>query len=257
MKTTTKNLDDIIFEKRNKEYGAYLMRRTYNKNMMSALCIAIVIFLMGISIPLIASYINGNNRNFKTEVNEKVSIFNKPPEVKPILPQLPPETKKATVFRAPIVTADPNEVTDVDLADLKDNTANKNPFDTMKTADIPTDGGGKEVIETEHESTPFTFVEEMPEFPGGDVNRIKFLSENIKYPQIARESGVQGPVYLTFVVEKDGSITNVNLLRGIGAGCDEEAMRVLKLMPKWKPGRQNGKEVRVQFNMPIAFTLKD
>lgn len=102
----------------------------------------------------------------------------------------------------------------------------------------------------------FSVVEESPDFPGGDAARIRFLQEKIRYPQIARESGIQGTVYVTFVVEKDGSVTDVRILRGIGGGCDEEAIRVIKSMPKWKVGKQRGKPVRVQFNMPIKFTLQ-
>jgi len=101
----------------------------------------------------------------------------------------------------------------------------------------------------------FTVVEESPTFPGGDAARIKFLQENIKYPQIARESSIQGTVYVTFVVERTGKVTDVRVLRGIGGGCDEEAVRVIKAMPNWNPGKQRGKPVRVQFNMPIKFTL--
>lgn len=109
----------------------------------------------------------------------------------------------------------------------------------------------KEVVETEI----FTVVEENPMYPGGDEARMKFLQDNIKYPQMARESGIQGPVYVTFVVEANGSITNIKILRGIGGGCDEEAIRVVNIMPKWVPGKQRGKNVRVQFNMPIKFVL--
>ncbi len=101
----------------------------------------------------------------------------------------------------------------------------------------------------------FTVVEEAPSYPGGDEARIKFLQENIKYPQMARESGISGTVYVTFVVERDGSVTDVKVMRGIGGGCDEEAIRVINAMPKWNPGKQRGKPVRVQFNMPIKFTL--
>ncbi|MDD3737884.1 MAG: energy transducer TonB [Lentimicrobiaceae bacterium] len=101
----------------------------------------------------------------------------------------------------------------------------------------------------------FLVVEEDPEFVGGDVARMKFLSENIVYPQMARESGIQGTVYLTFVIERDGSVTDIQVLRGIGGGCDEEAIRVVKNMPKWKPGKQRGKPVRVQFRLPIKFVL--
>jgi protein TonB len=109
--------------------------------------------------------------------------------------------------------------------------------------------------EEEEEAQIFTVVESMPDFPGGDAARIKYLNENIKYPQMARESGIQGRVFVTFVVEKDGSVTDVRVLRGIGGGCDEEAIRVIKNMPKWNAGKQRGKPVRVQFNMPILFKL--
>lgn len=113
------------------------------------------------------------------------------------------------------------------------------------------------VVEEEEvaEAEIFTVVEESPSFPGGDAARIKFLQENIVYPQMARESGIQGTVYVTFVVERNGNVTDVRVLRGIGGGCDEEAVRVIKAMPKWNPGKQRGKPVRVQFNMPIKFTL--
>ncbi len=101
----------------------------------------------------------------------------------------------------------------------------------------------------------FTVVESMPSFPGGEAARIQYLNDNIKYPQMARESGIQGRVFVTFVVERNGSVTDVKVLRGIGGGCDEEAIRVIQNMPKWEPGKQRGKPVRVQFNMPILFKL--
>lgn len=101
----------------------------------------------------------------------------------------------------------------------------------------------------------FQVVENAPAFPGGDAARMKFLQDNIRYPAMARESGIQGTVYVTFVVERSGAVTDVKILRGIGGGCDEEAVRVVKNMPKWEPGKQRGKPVRVQFNMPIKFTL--
>jgi len=109
--------------------------------------------------------------------------------------------------------------------------------------------------EEEEEAQIFTVVESMPGFPGGEAARIKYLNNNIKYPQMARESGIQGRVFVTFVVEKNGTVTDVRVLRGIGGGCDEEAIRVIKNMPNWQPGKQRGKPVRVQFNMPILFKL--
>lgn len=111
----------------------------------------------------------------------------------------------------------------------------------------------EEVAETEI----FTVVETSPSFPGGDEARIRFLTNNIRYPQEARDAGISGTVYITFVVERDGSTSDVRVLRGIGGGCDEEAVRVIKMMPEWSPGKQRGKPVRVQFNMPIKFSLAE
>ncbi len=255
MKNTEKNLDDIIFEKRNKTYGAYALRKSYSKNLIRAMVISFTIFLMGVSIPLIASYMSEEKYvNEKKDIEIEIGkIKVKPDALK--LPEAPkPLEKKAPAYRPPIVTSNPEEVTE-DLEALMNLSVNKNPNDTG-TIDIPDNREKKEVIDEDSNTPPPTFVEEMPEFPGGDAARIKFFSENVKYPLVAKETGVQGPVYVTFVVEKDGSISNIKLLRGIGAGCDEEAERVVTMMPKWKPGRQNGKEVRVQFNMPISFVLR-
>ena len=110
----------------------------------------------------------------------------------------------------------------------------------------------EEVVEQEI----FQIVEEMPAFPGGEQKLMEYVGKNIKYPQIARESGIQGRVFVGFVVEPDGSVSNVKLLRGIGGGCDEEAMRVIKNMPKWKPGKQRGKAVRVSYQIPVMFRLQ-
>lgn len=111
--------------------------------------------------------------------------------------------------------------------------------------------------ETGDESeTVLTYATEMPSFPGGDSQRLKFLSKNIRYPQQASENGVQGTVFVSFVVKKDGSLSDIKTLRGIGGGCDEEAIRVVKKMPRWNPGYQNGKKVSVLFNMKIDFRLE-
>ena len=114
-----------------------------------------------------------------------------------------------------------------------------------------------EVVEEEiEEAEIFTVVEEMPEFPGGMAKLAEYLAKNIKYPQLARESGIQGRVFINFVVEHDGSVTNVKVMRSLGGGCDEEAVRVVKSMPKWKPGKQRGKPVRVSYNLPVNFKLQ-
>jgi TonB family protein len=124
---------------------------------------------------------------------------------------------------------------------LQDTTTSERVADTIR------DGGIDEFV--------FGINEINPEYPGGEKARMKYLSENMVYPSAARDSGIQGTVYINFVIEEDGSISNVKVVRGIGGGCDEEAIRVVQNMPKWKPGTQRGKIVRVSFMMPIKFAL--
>ena len=102
----------------------------------------------------------------------------------------------------------------------------------------------------------FTVVEQQPEFPGGTTEMYRYLAKNIKYPSAASRANVSGRVFMTFVVNTDGSIQDVQVMKGLGFGCDEEATRVVKSMPKWKPGRQSGRPVRVKFNLPINFQLE-
>lgn len=111
--------------------------------------------------------------------------------------------------------------------------------------------------ENDDEGEVFTNVEQMPSFPGGDQKMHEYLRDNIEYPVTARDSGIQGRVFINFIVEPDGSISNVKVLRGIGGDCDEEAVRVVKAMPKWQPGRQRGKAVRVSYTLPVVFKLQN
>ena len=117
---------------------------------------------------------------------------------------------------------------------------------------VPVEVEEEEIVEAEI----FTIVEEMPDFPGGMAKLADYLAKNIKYPQMARESGIQGRVFVNFVIEPDGSVSNVNVMRSLGGGCDEEAIRVVKSMPKWKPGKQRGKPVRVSYILPVNFKLQ-
>ena len=116
------------------------------------------------------------------------------------------------------------------------------------------------VIEEEEdvvdEKQIFVVVESMPTYPGGQAELMRYLHSQIKYPALAKESGISGRVFVSFVIERDGSVTDITILRGIGGGCDEEAIRVVKSMPKWNPGTQRGQPVRVRFNLPIKFTLQ-
>lgn len=183
-----------------------------------------------------------------TSLDFQVQVDDTPEEIIPITqqevkPPPPPPPKQVTVIN--IVDDDVEVDDDIQIDVEADQETEVEDF-------VPVVEEEEEVQEQEI----FTVVESMPSFPGGDAARMKFLQDNIKYPQMARESGIQGTVYVTFVVETDGSVTDVRVLRGIGGGCDEEAIRVIKEMPKWNPGMQRGKPVRVQFNMPIKFTLQ-
>lgn len=111
------------------------------------------------------------------------------------------------------------------------------------------------VTKSQKDEEIFTVVEEMPSFPGGKDAMFKFISTNIKYPESARKNGVHGRVFISYVVEKDGKINDVEIIRGFDKECDAEALRVVKMMPNWNPGKEKGKAVRTKFNLPIAFML--
>jgi TonB family protein len=122
-----------------------------------------------------------------------------------------------------------------------------------ETIDPPQTAG--EVVDPPQEPEVYTVVEVMPQFPGGNEAMMQFIRDNLVYPEMAKEVGVQGKVICNFTVGKDGEVYDVNVLRGIGYGCDQEAIRVIKMMPKWIPGKQNGRPVNVKFNLPISFKL--
>jgi TonB family protein len=111
------------------------------------------------------------------------------------------------------------------------------------------------MVEYQDEEPVFTVVEVMPKFKGGKEALYTYLGNNIKYPEDAKKEGIEGTVYVTYVIEKDGSVSHVKVLRGVHESLDKEAVRVIKEMPKWEPGKQRGKPVRVQYNMPIKYTL--
>lgn len=117
---------------------------------------------------------------------------------------------------------------------------------------VPIEIEEEEIVEEEI----FLIVEDQASFPGGEAKLYEFIRNNVKYPQLAKETGIEGTVFVQFVVEKDGTLSNVQALRKIGGGCDEEAIRVVKSMPKWKPGSQRGRNVRCSFTIPIKFTLQ-
>lgn len=151
----------------------------------------------------------------------------------------------------------PQQTTQLEIVDDNVETEDININAEVEQNEVIEEYVAPEVVEDEVvEQEIFQIVEEMPAFPGGEAKLMEYVGKNIKYPQIARETGIQGRVFIGFVVEPDGSVSNVKLLRGIGGGCDEEAMRVVKSMPKWKPGKQRGKAVRVSYQIPVFFKLQ-
>ncbi len=254
-----KPFDEIVFEHRNKEYGAYELRKRYNKNMNTAFIIAISVFVISVSVPAIMDFLD-TLVPIEADTNVELTLVDAPPLDKdvpppPPPPDPPPPVQETIKFTPPVVTEEP--IDEKDIPPPQDEIKVQVGTETKEgTGDIelPTDGDGKDEIEAPQQI--FTIVEQMPEFPGGEEELFKYLGKNIKYPSMARENGITGTVYVTFVVEGNGEISDVKKLRGIGGGCDEEAMRVVKAMPSWKAGKQNGKSVRVQYNLPIKFTLR-
>ena len=256
--TTIPMLDEIVFEKRNKMYGAYILRKMYNKQVNKALLLSVGILMAGLAYPVVLSY-NAHNALINVWNDEgTVVITNDPPLPDAVVPPPPPpvsEVPKRLVFKAPEVV--PGEVPgDEGLPnqDIFSQTAGNDPVTVIvepafvKQADA--------IEEPEAKKEIFIIAEEMPSYPGGDVERQKFLAGAIKYPQHALETGIQGTVYVQFVVDSKGNITDAKVMRGIGGGCDEEALRVVNMMPPWHPGKQNGKPVRVLYTMSVSFKLQ-
>ena len=183
-----------------------------------------------------------STRTAATEIDAE--ILNTPPEE---TPPPPPEEPEVVATDLTVVENDAELTNEVGLINADDN-ANKAQEEFTRV----------EVEEEEEvaEEEIFLVVEEDAEFPGGLEALSKYLSENIKYPQLAKENNIEGRVFVSFVVEKDGRVGNIKILRDIGGGCGAEAVRVVKSMPRWKPGKQRGKPVRSQFNLPVNFSLK-
>ncbi len=265
-------IDDIIFEYRNKSYGGYLLRKLYPSNMTKAYIVATLLFLLGISIPLIAKFVKDRLPEDEL-INAEVTLA-EPPPLDPKAPPPPPPPKaepppsRPTIaFVAPKVKKDEEVVEEVappDVEDLKEvdistktqeGSEDGVPEGLLPVEEAPPPAVVEEIPEEKPEEV-FKVVEQKPEYPDGEAAMLKFIYENIKYPPIARENGVEGTVYVKFIVEKDGSVSNVEVVRDIGAGCGEESMRVVKKFPRWNPGKQRGRPVRVFFNLPVKFKLE-
>ena len=242
-----KSLEELVFENRNKEYGSYQLRKKYKKYVFTALTIALVLFGIVIAYPLIKSILAQGDLGRKTQTETSVVLIN-PNETPPPPPPPPPPEKliQQVKFVAPQVTIDTTQVTqDFGKQEKLNATVNDTP---------PPEEVKQEVIETPKQEQIYVVVEQMPQFADGDI--FAYLNSHIVYPEIARENGIQGRVICQFVVNQDGSIVDVIVVRGVDSSLDKEAIRVIQGMPKWIPGKQGGTHVRVKFTLPIVFRLQ-
>ena len=263
---------DLVFEGKNQAYGAYQLRRETGKRNVKAL---LVMFAIGIAIAAFVAIKgvveNAMKQDVAIEADVELSKLAEKKEAKverkeqPKLEKVEVEKVKSSVkFTAPEIKKD-DEVKPEDEIKSQDDLSKTNT--AIGTFDVKgNDEAEGEVLKAkevvvdekpkEEETKVFDVVEQMPSFPGGDAELMKYLSTHIKYPVVAEENGIQGRVIATFVVERDGSISDVKVIKSVDPSLDKEAIRVLKSMPKWIPGKQNGSAVRVKYTVPVTFRLQ-
>ena len=264
---------DLVFEGRNQAYGAYKLRKgTTKRNVWSIIIVALtaVLLFLGLQLQKMAQ---ANKTVENTQAVELARLQDKKKEVKVEKKEIvrtEPEkvveqVKSSVKFTAPVIKKD-EEVKEEDEIKLEEVEKSTKAIGTFNVEGNDEVGGAvlkaKEEIKAPEppkhveETKIFTVVEQMPLFPGGDAALMAYLRDNIHYPTVAAENGVQGRVVVGFVVERDGSITDVNVLRSVDPSLDREAMRVVKGMPRWTPGKQNGSAVRVKYQVPVTFRLQ-
>ena len=246
---------EIVFEGRNKVYGAYELRKTNPKTTIKALIIGSIVFGLAVSFPLLISLLPDATNN--DTLDQKIVTVKLPPKEKPkenIPPPPPPPPKvdqvkfvKPVVAKAEEVTEEPPKVVEIKDKKIGDETIKGDP-DAELTVE-PVGNGPAEVVD-DNNIYNTAGIEVKPDFPGGMEKFYKYVGNNYRTPE---EEGLKGKVYVTFVVEKDGSLTDIKVVRDIGFGTGKEAIRVLQKCPKWNPGEQNGKKVRVLYSLPITI----
>lgn len=265
---------DLVFEGRNQAYGAYKLRKgTAKRNVWALIIVGLAAALLYLGLQL-QKMAEANKKVENTQAVELAKLNTEKKEAKvekkEIIKQEPEkvveQVKSSVKFTAPIIKKD-SEVKEEDEIKLDEVQKSDKAVGAFTVEGNDEVGGAvlkakediaapeppKHVVE---ETKIFTTVEQMPMFPGGDGALMGYLRDNIHYPTVAAENGVQGRVVVGFVVERDGSITDVNILRGVDPSLDREAMRVVKSMPKWTPGKQNGSAVRVKYQVPVSFRLQ-
>jgi periplasmic protein TonB len=246
---------DMVFEGRNKSYGAYELRKDNSKTSVRALVLGAIIFSLLLSAPLIARLIPDSTDD--EALDKKITTVKLPPKEKPpenLPPPPPPPPKvdqvkfvKPVVAKAEEVVEEPPKIKEIVDKKLGAETI-KGDEDAPLTVE-PVGNGPKDVVEEVDNNIYNTAgIEVKPDFPGGIEKFYGFVGKNYQVPE---EEGLKGKVFVSFVVEKDGSLTDIKVIRDIGYGTGKEAIRVLKSCPRWNPGEQNGKKVRVLYSLPI------
>jgi len=253
----TRQWIDIVFEGRNKAYGAYELRKDSSKTTVRALIIGGLIFCLAVAAPLIVSLIPESNDD-DASLDKKIVTIKLPPkeeQPKDLPPPPPPPPKvdqvkfvKPVVAKTEEVVEEPPKMEEIKDKKLGDETIKGDP-DAPLTVE-PVGNGPSQVVEEDNNIYNTAGIEVKPDFPGGLEKFYKFIGKNFVVPE---EEGLKGKIFVTFVVEKDGSLTDIKVIRDIGYGTGKEAIRVLKSCPKWNPGEQNGKKVRVLYSLPISI----
>jgi protein TonB len=250
------DFDEIVFESRNKEYGAYRLRKKYHRNLFIAMIIGILI----ISTAIIAPYINAKalenkQKRAERQVEIKMENLDQPQEnVEPPPPPPPPPQEQVEVLKyVPPVVVDSIKPEDVHQQLM---TADQAQIEVKNEDVTVVEEVQEEVQEEEEPQEVFVVVEEMPSFPGGDKALFDFIYANIQYPEIAKENNIQGKVILKFCVTYKGGVDQVQVIKPVDPSLDNEAVRVIKMLPAWKPGKQSGKPVNVWYTVPVTFQLK-
>jgi len=251
---------ELVFDDRNTKYGAYDLRKHYADNLVKALvitCGAFALLLSG------ASYLMTRHPVVVTHetVVDLSHIIQPPAKTKPIDPPKattpPPVQHKTVAFPPPVVAPDQIAKNPPTLEEDKKSTigqVNQDGTDGGNIDDYKSASSGVGAAITEDKTVYTTgTIEVMPAFPGGEAAWQKFLQKHLRYPPQAIDAGISGKVFISFIVETDGHLTDITLVRGVGYGLDDEAIRVLNIAPKWTPGIQNGHKVRVRYTMPFNF----
>lgn len=252
--------DDIVFEKRNKDYGAYINRKNYSKYVLVALGITVVVLILVLAAPAIAELLKSVGASEEPKLKETTISLDQPPPITPQPPppdvRIPPPVKTIIKFLPPKVT-EKEVVEEEEMPTIEEIKENETGAVAVEgTGEVVFDEPAPVVAEESDDDKLFIAVEQSAEFPGGMEAMYKFLNKNQKYPAAARRMGVEGKVFVKFIVDREGAISNIEIMKGINADLDKEAIRLIKMMPPWKPGKQNGRAVKSQFVLPINFKLQ-